>query len=406
VRGFVNWNFRDKIVLLPPLLVSLAGCAPGIFLAESGPTRGAIVTGASLAAPATDQNSRAKYVIIPVNEAVTTRLNALDAEAPPSVGDNVPATGTIGIGDIVGLTIFESDSGGLFLPREAGSRAGNYVTLPPQQVGSDGTISVPYVGSIRAAGSTTAELRKDIESRLATRAVEPQAIVTITDRRSRPVSVLGDVQRSEVFALGPGGETVLGAIAKAGGPKSPAFESIVTLQRAGRSQRVLLGDIARNPGLNFQLRPGDAIFVSYRPRYFLAMGAIGQSSSLGPVDRRVSFQDGDLTLVDALGRAGGLNDDRANAHAVFVFRFEQRDTLEALRVARAAELPAVVPTVYLVDLIDPAGFFDASRFHVHSEDVVYVANAPATDLQKFLVTLLGAGGQSAAVGAAAVAAGR
>jgi polysaccharide export outer membrane protein len=341
------------------------------------------------------------YVIVPVNAAVTYRLSALESEPPPPFGDNRPATGTIGIGDVVALTIFEADSGGLFLPREAGTRAGNYVTLPPQQVGSDGDISVPYLGSARAAGLTTAELGKDIERHLASRAVEPQVVVTIADRRSRPVSVLGDLERSMIFTLDPGGETILGAIARAGGPKFPAFESVVTLQRAGRTQRDLLDDIARKPSLNIQLRPDDAIYVSHAPRYFLAMGAIGQSSSLGPVDRRVSFQDRDLTLMDALGRAGGLNDDRANAHAVFVFRFEPRATLVALRAAPAVELPAVVPTVYLVDLIDPAGFFDASRFPIHSQDVVYIANAPATDLLKFLTLIVGASVSSAAIRAAA-----
>jgi polysaccharide export outer membrane protein len=401
VLRIVNRYFRNGNGLLPPLLASLMGCAPGVFLSESGPTRGAIVDGAARAGPPTDQTNRVNYVIVPVNGAVTSWLNTVESAAPPAFGDNIPSTGKIGVGDFVGLTIFESDSGGLFLPREAGSRAGNYVTLPPQQVGSDGTISVPYLGNTRAAGLTTAELRNDVERRLAARAVEPQVVVTITDRRSHPVSVLGDLERSVSFTLGPGGETILDAIAQAGGPKFPAFESVVTLQRGGQTQRVLLGDIARNPRLNIQLRPDDAIYVSHSPRYFLAMGAIGQSSSLGPVDRRVSFQDRDLTLMDALGRAGGLNDDRANAHAVFVFRFEPRDTVAALRVARAAELPAVVPTVYLVDLIDPAGFFDASRFHVHSEDVVYVANAPATDLQKFLVLMVGASASAAAIRASA-----
>jgi polysaccharide export outer membrane protein len=56
-----------------------------------------------------------------------------------------------------------------------------------------------------------------------------------------------------------------------------------------------------------------------------------------------------------------------------------------------------VPTVYLVDLNDPAGFFYASRFPVHGEDVLYVANAPASDLQKFLTLMIGATASSAAV---------
>ena len=58
---------------------------------------------------------------------------------------------TLGIGDVVSLTIFEAEAGGLFLPSEAGARPGNFVTLPDQMVDSDGNITVPYAGTIRAA---------------------------------------------------------------------------------------------------------------------------------------------------------------------------------------------------------------------------------------------------------------
>ena len=41
---------------------------------------------------------------------------------------------TLGIGDVVSVTIFEAEAGGLFLPSEAGARPGNFVTLPDQMV--------------------------------------------------------------------------------------------------------------------------------------------------------------------------------------------------------------------------------------------------------------------------------
>ena len=55
---------------------------------------------------------------------------------------------TLGIGDIVSVTIFEAEAGGLFLPSEAGARPGNFVTLPEQIVDSNGNITVPYAGTI------------------------------------------------------------------------------------------------------------------------------------------------------------------------------------------------------------------------------------------------------------------
>jgi polysaccharide export outer membrane protein len=43
-----------------------------------------------------------------------------------------------------------------------------------------------------------------------------------------------------------------------------------------------------------------------------------------------------------------------------------------------------VPVVYRVDLKDPRAFLVAQNFPMKNKDVVYVANAPAAELQKFL----------------------
>lgn len=349
---------------------------------------------------------RPDYVLVALNETVVTRLSKIATASLIGLERRPPAQGEIGTGDMVGLTIFESDSGGLFLPREAGTRAGNFVTLPVQQVDRNGEISVPYAGKIRAAGLFPSVLQTRIEDRMAHRAVEPQVVVSIVDRRARPVNVLGEVAKAELFTLGPGGETILGGITRAGGTKFPSYESVVTLQRNDRVWRIFLSDIARDPKHNVQLMPDDVLIVTHEPRYFIAMGALGQGGGLGPVDRRIPFQDSKLTLSDAIARAGGLNDNLANSRAVFVYRFEPRATISQLdprstaapfEVAAANDLPPIVPTIYLLDLNDPAGIFHASRFAVRGDDVVYVANAPATDLLKFLSLMTGATGSGASV---------
>ncbi len=64
-----------------------------------------------------------------------------------------------GIGDIVSTTIFEATAGGLFIPLDAGARPGNFVTLPDQAVDDNGNISIPFAGTIRAAGRTNVRFR-------------------------------------------------------------------------------------------------------------------------------------------------------------------------------------------------------------------------------------------------------
>ena len=57
-------------------------------------------------------------------------------------------------------------------------------------------------------------------------------------------------------------------------------------------------------------------------------------------------------------------------------------------VGAGGKTPAVqdgkVAVVYRLDLKDPAVFFAAQNFPVQNRDVLYVSNAPAAELQKFL----------------------
>jgi protein involved in polysaccharide export with SLBB domain len=69
---------------------------------------------------------------------------------------------TLGIGDVVSVTIFEAEPGGLFVPSEAGVRPGNFVALPNQTVDTNGNITVPYAGTIRALGRTPSEVQQAI----------------------------------------------------------------------------------------------------------------------------------------------------------------------------------------------------------------------------------------------------
>jgi polysaccharide biosynthesis/export protein len=87
------------------------------------------------------------------------RDNTSSVRRPP------PSRITLGIGDVVSVTIFEPP-GGLFVPRDAGARPGNFVTLPNQMVDSNGNITVPYAGTIRAAGRTPSEVQQAINEAL------------------------------------------------------------------------------------------------------------------------------------------------------------------------------------------------------------------------------------------------
>ena len=379
-----------KLALTAALALLTAGCS-GLFLPQSGPRKDTVLNMAEIRVQDLGPDGRVAYALISLSPAVVSRLQAEDRRSLFSelrVGGRATQN-RLGIGDVLSITIFESASGGLFIPQEAGARPGNFVQIPTQQIEQSGNISVPFGGRIRAAGLTPIELQHAIERKLANRALEPQVVVSLVEQHANIVNVLGDVPNASRFALDGGGDRVLGAIARAGGSKFPDYESLVTIQRNGLTDHAMLSEIAAAPAQNVELQPGDDVIVSHKQRFFLALGAIGQTQSLTALNRRIAFEDTRLTLNEAVAKGGGLQDDRANTQAVFLYRLVPRDTIAALLGPNTpANLPAEVPTVFLADFSKGDMFFLASRMPMRNEEVIYVADAPAANLSKFVTLLL------------------
>jgi polysaccharide export outer membrane protein len=90
-------------------------------------------------------------------------------------------------------------------------------------------------------------------------------------------------------------------------------------------------------------------------------------------------------LAEALAKAGGLQDFRSDPAGVFLFRYESPTVIGALGRKPSDVAPdGKVPVVYRLDLSDAKAYFAAERFPVEDKDVLYVANADLTELQKFL----------------------
>src|ERR1700739_4002365 len=61
------------------------------------------------------------------------------------------------------------------------------------RVGSDGDLTVPMIGRLKAAGLTAGQLESEIASRLEKYIRHPKVAVTVTEFHSQPVSVIGAV---------------------------------------------------------------------------------------------------------------------------------------------------------------------------------------------------------------------
>ena len=292
----------------------------------------------------------------------------------------------VGVGDVLNISIFEAAPGGLFTPGQAaGARPGNFVDLPAQAVDQKGSIYVPYAGEIPAAARTIPDIQQAIVARLRNRAIEPQVVVSLNQQHSSVVSVLGDVNTPGVLALNSVGERLLALIARAGGPKFEAIESYVTLQRDGKRVKVLLSRVVHDPRENIFIRPNDVIFLTRESPSFTALGALNQN--IFGTNTEIPFDVETLTLAQAMGKSGGLNDQQSDPSEIYVYRYEDRRFLEKMGVDTTKFTLDRVPTIYHINLRDPAGMLLASAFQMKIKDVMYVANAKVVDYYKLLLLI-------------------
>ena len=286
----------------------------------------------------------------------------------------------LGVGDIVQVSIFESQSGGLFIPNDAGSRPGNYVTLPQQTIDRDGTLSVPYAGRVRASGRPVEDVQRDIEDVLANRAIEPQVVITKVESRSAQVAVLGDVRTPSKIELTEAGERILDVLSEAGGLSAPGVETYVTLQRRGKSATIQYDHLVATPSENIYVAPGDTILVDRERRTYLAFGASG-------LNGRFDFEESNLTLGEALGKAGGLLDARANPAQLMLYRTVEKGFLAKLGVDTGKFTGDTVPVIFRANLRDPGAFFAVQKFPMQDKDVIYISNSDSVEVLKFLEIL-------------------
>jgi len=253
--------------------------------------------------------------------------------------------------------------------------------IPDQQVASDGAISIPYAGRIAVADRTPSEVQHTIEQRLGSKALDPRALVVVKRSAANSVSVAGEVIGGKRVPLSPGGDRLLQVIAAAGELKAPVHDTFVQLSRGGVTASLPLATLVADPGQDIFAEPGDVLTLVRRPQTFSVFGATGKNAA-------INFTTERLSLTEALAKAGGLLDDRADPRAVFLFRQEPISLVQALGQPIAAGAPAgLSPIVYRLDLREASSYLLARRFPVHDKDIIFVANAEIIPIYHFFQAL-------------------
>ena len=132
-----------------------------------------------------------------------------------------------------------------------------------------------------------------------------------------------------------------------------------------------------DPSENIYVQSDDVVALIRQPRSFTVFGASIANAS-------IQFDESQLYLNQALAKVGGLNDERANAKGVFIYRTESTELLRQLMPEK--NFSAYGPTanvIYQVDLTDPSGFFLLKSFNLRNRDLIYIANSSLAEVRKF-----------------------
>jgi polysaccharide biosynthesis/export protein len=382
---------------------ALIGCA-------AVPTAGPTVSEVSDQAAQQPRN----FDLVEIDSRVVLALEELAKAGPPNRIQSLgkPPRLTIGIGDTVAVSIWQANNGQVLAAPAApgGGGGGGNVLIPEQIVDADGAISVPYAGRVPAAGRTSLQVQQTIEQRLAEQAVQPQVLVTVTKAVSNSATIIGEEGTAARIPLSAAGDRLLDVIAAAGGSKLPLYHASIRLTRDGQMTTVPLTALVSDPQQDVFVWPGDVIALVQSPEKFTVFGATTNNS-------QVTFDAEGLDLAQAIAKAGGLQDTRADPEGVYLLRFEPPAVVSALGVPNRANSPGgKSPILYHLNLRQMGGYVLAERFAMENHDLIYVANAPLTELQKFfeaigtitapIVTGIVAGtGINAAVNPAAAAGG-
>jgi polysaccharide export outer membrane protein len=277
---------------------------------------------------------------------------------------------TISPGDTLSVRVWENVDAGLLAG--VGQRA---TPIEAMQVDQSGAIFMPYVGRVQAAGRTPEEVRRDITEGLMDQTPDPQVEVVRREGDGSTVSVMGGVRAPGVYPIEAPTLRLSSILAQAGGVALVPDVAQIKLERGGRIGRIWLQDLYDNPRYDVALRPGDRIIVEEDRRSFTALGA-------STTQERVPFTKRDMSAVEAIAAAGGLDGRSADPTGVFIFR--QESAAVANRVLGRSDLVGPQRVAYLLDLTRPEGLFSAREFIIRDEDTLYITEAPFASWSRVL----------------------
>jgi len=234
-----SWTHIPLGLRVAALGLVLASCA-----AQGRPTASSASVGQTTAAA---ESSGVPASAVPLPTTVATDLNRklLSHLTPPTEETDLP----LGPGDLIEISVFD-------VPELSSLKL---------RVPVGGSVTLPLIGAIPAAGLTPSELETEVRTRLRQDYMnDPQVSVFVTEQKSQRVSVMGAVKTGGVYSLA-GHLRLADALAMAGGLADDAGHTVYVTRRtpaaavaSARADRVAT-DGAGAPRAKTSSRPPDGV---------------------------------------------------------------------------------------------------------------------------------------------------
>jgi polysaccharide biosynthesis/export protein len=354
-----TWGCWVRKAAAIALLGTLGACAlsPGVNMSDSSGSRQATASNApSAGETSADAHIAANAKTVEItSELIAEQQAAAPKGIPPEVeslfGKSAPYV--IGPGDVLSIVVWDHPE--LTMPAGASGQATDPTgsnAASGYAVDENGMIQYAYVGVFKVGGLTESQAREALASQLDRYLKRPQVTLRIQSYRSKRVYVDGEVRSPGLQMINDSPMTLPEAINRAGGFTTTADRSTVAVTRGDLTVKVNIPDLIAkgvNPG-RILLHDGDLVrvFSSADSKVFV-LGEVGHAST-------VTLNNGVLTLNEALGDAGGVNQNYGDARQVFVIRGKGGPK----------------PVVYHLDASSPSSVALSDSFELKPNDVVYV----------------------------------
>ena len=211
------------------------------------------------------------------------------------------------------------------------------------RIEGNGSLTIPLIGSMTAMGLTPKQLAAEISKRLERYYQKPQVVVSVSEYRSQPVSVIGAVNTPGIHQL-QGRKTLVEMLSMAGGLRQDAGPAVIVTRRAewgpipvanatqDASQRYSTAQIELKSVMSAG-RPVDNIAI--RPNDILSIPKAQMVYVIGEVERSGGFvlNDSDgVSVLQALSLAGGMKSTAAAKNARILRPAQESSAREGLPV--------------------------------------------------------------------------